>query len=54
VGVPLIGRDQDLAYRAHSRIRTARRAVGDDGTRQRVIRTVHGRGYIFVAEVITA
>jgi DNA-binding winged helix-turn-helix (wHTH) protein len=37
-----------------SRIRTARRAVGDDGTRQRVIRTVHGRGYIFVAEVITA
>ena len=34
-----------------SRIRSARRAVGDDGQRQDVIRTVHGRGYRFVAEV---
>ena len=34
-----------------SRIRAARRAVGDDGQQQRVIRTVHARGYIFVAEV---
>ncbi len=34
-----------------TRIRSARRAVGDDGTRQQVIRTVHGRGYEFVADV---
>lgn len=33
-----------------SRIRDARRAVGDDGSRQHVIRTVHGRGYRFVAD----
>lgn len=33
-----------------SRIRSARRATGDDGTRQAVIRTVHGRGFRFVAE----
>ncbi|HET9944451.1 MAG TPA: transcriptional regulator, partial [Actinomycetes bacterium] len=34
-----------------SRIKQARRAVGDDGQAQRVIRTVHGRGYRFVAPV---
>ncbi len=34
-----------------SRVKSARRAVGDDGTRQAVIRTVHGKGYEFVAEV---
>jgi len=34
-----------------SRMLAARRAVGDDGTAQRVIRTVHGRGYQFVAPV---
>jgi pimeloyl-ACP methyl ester carboxylesterase/DNA-binding winged helix-turn-helix (wHTH) protein len=34
-----------------SRIKDARRAVGDDGQSQQVIRTVHGRGYRFVAEV---
>jgi predicted ATPase/DNA-binding winged helix-turn-helix (wHTH) protein len=34
-----------------SRIKTARRAVGDDGRAQQVIRTVHGRGYRFVATV---
>jgi DNA-binding winged helix-turn-helix (wHTH) protein len=34
-----------------SRIKAARQAVGDDGTAQAVIRTVHGRGYEFVAEV---
>jgi len=32
-----------------TRIRSARVAVGDDGRSQRVIRTVHGRGYQFVA-----
>ncbi len=34
-----------------SRIKAARRAVGDNGRDQRIIRTVHGRGYRFVAEV---
>jgi predicted ATPase/DNA-binding winged helix-turn-helix (wHTH) protein len=34
-----------------TRIKSARQAVGDDGTRQHVIRTVHGRGYEFVAEI---
>lgn len=34
-----------------SRIRSARQAVGDNGVRQEVIRTVHGRGFRFVAEV---
>ena len=33
-----------------SRIKVLRRAVGDDGTHQAVIRTVFGRGYQFVAE----
>jgi DNA-binding winged helix-turn-helix (wHTH) protein len=32
-----------------SRIKAARQAVGDDGRLQRYIRTVHGRGYRFVA-----
>lgn len=34
-----------------SRMRAARVAVGDDGASQQVIRTVHGRGYQFVAPV---
>ena len=34
-----------------SRIRSARRAVGDDGRRQAVIRTIHGHGYQFIAPV---
>ena len=34
-----------------TRVKAARRAVGDDGQQQRVIRTLHGRGYRFVAEV---
>ena len=34
-----------------SRIKTARRAVGDSGETQQFIRTVHGRGYRFVADV---
>ncbi len=34
-----------------SRIKAARQAVGDDGTMQQVIQTVHGRGYRFVAPV---
>jgi pimeloyl-ACP methyl ester carboxylesterase/DNA-binding winged helix-turn-helix (wHTH) protein len=34
-----------------SRIKALRRALGDDGTAQRLVRTVRGRGYQFVAEV---
>jgi predicted ATPase/DNA-binding winged helix-turn-helix (wHTH) protein len=34
-----------------SRIKAARRAVGDDGSVQGIIKTVHGRGYRFVATV---
>ncbi len=34
-----------------SRIKAARRAVGDNGTAQQVIQTVHGRGYRFIAPV---
>jgi len=34
-----------------SRLRAARRAIGDDGTTQRLIATVHGVGYRFVGEV---
>lgn len=34
-----------------SRIKAARQAVGDDGRSQRFIRTVHGRGYQFIAPV---
>ena len=37
-----------------SRIKAARRALDDDGREQRVIRTVHGRGYRFVAPVSEA
>ncbi len=37
-----------------SRIKAARRAVGDNGTDQRVIHTVHGRGFSFVAPVVLA
>uniref|UniRef100_UPI003297FEA6 winged helix-turn-helix domain-containing protein n=1 Tax=Salmonella enterica TaxID=28901 RepID=UPI003297FEA6 len=36
-----------------SRIKSARRALDDDGRAQRIIRTVHGRGYRLVAEVGT-
>ncbi|MEX0827516.1 MAG: winged helix-turn-helix domain-containing protein, partial [Haliea sp.] len=34
-----------------SRIRSARQAVDDDGERQTIIRTIHGRGFRFVADV---
>lgn len=34
-----------------SRIKQVRRALGDDGQTQRLIRTLHGRGYRFVAPV---
>jgi DNA-binding winged helix-turn-helix (wHTH) protein len=35
-----------------SRIKSARAALGDDGTAQRMIRTVHGRGFRYVGEVV--
>jgi DNA-binding winged helix-turn-helix (wHTH) protein len=34
-----------------SRIKSARRAVGDTGRDQRIIQTIYGRGYRFVADV---
>jgi len=34
-----------------SRVKAARRAIGDDGRGQRMIRTVHSRGYQFVGQV---
>jgi DNA-binding winged helix-turn-helix (wHTH) protein/tetratricopeptide (TPR) repeat protein len=37
-----------------SRLKLARRAVGDDGRSQRMIKTAHGRGYRFIADVSTA
>jgi len=37
-----------------TRIKAARRALGDDGESQRYIRTVRGRGYQFVGEVAGA
>lgn len=35
-----------------SRIKSARAAVGDDGRSQQAIRTVHGKGFMFVARVM--
>jgi DNA-binding winged helix-turn-helix (wHTH) protein len=34
-----------------SRVKAARQAIGDNGQSQRLIRTVHGRGYRFVGSV---
>ena len=34
-----------------SRIKSVRHAVGDDGMAQHVVRTVRGRGYMFIADV---
>lgn len=36
-----------------SRIRSARQVLGDDGTNQRMIKTVHGRGFRFAHPVAT-
>ena len=35
----------------NSRVRMVRQAIGDDGKAQKLIRTVHGRGFRFVGEV---
>ena len=37
-----------------SRVKSARQALGDDGQAQRLIKTVHGTGFRFVAEVRAA
>lgn len=37
-----------------SRVKSARQALGDDGKTQRFIKTVHGQGFRFVAEVRAA
>ena len=37
-----------------SRIKSARQALGDDGQAQQFIRTIHGQGFRFVAEVKVA
>jgi TolB-like protein/Tfp pilus assembly protein PilF len=37
-----------------SRIKSLRRVLGDDGRSQKLIRTVHGRGFRFVADVAVA
>ena len=34
-----------------NQIRAARKAIGDDGKSQSFIKTVHGRGYQFIAEI---
>lgn len=34
-----------------SRVKMARKALGDDGTDQRLIRTVHGKGFRFIGKV---
>jgi DNA-binding winged helix-turn-helix (wHTH) protein len=34
-----------------SRIKSARQLLGDDGDTQRLIRTIHGKGFRFVGEV---
>ena len=37
-----------------ARIKSVRKAVGDDGQQQRLVRTIHGRGFRFVGEVTFA
>jgi TolB-like protein/Tfp pilus assembly protein PilF len=37
-----------------ARIKAARKAVGDKGSTQKVIRTIHGKGFRFVAEIEVA
>jgi DNA-binding winged helix-turn-helix (wHTH) protein/pimeloyl-ACP methyl ester carboxylesterase len=36
----------------NSRIQALRRALGDDGSTQRIVRTIRGRGFRFVAQVV--
>jgi pimeloyl-ACP methyl ester carboxylesterase len=50
-GAELVAEQPRLRQEAHRRVRAVRHALGDDGQLQRCIRTVHGRGYRFVAPV---
>lgn len=34
-----------------ARIKSARKAIGDDGTQQRLIKTIHGKGFRFVGQM---
>jgi DNA-binding winged helix-turn-helix (wHTH) protein len=36
-----------------SRMKSARQAIGDSGKAQRLIRTIHGKGYRFVGDVVS-
>ena len=36
-----------------SRIKSTRKAIGDDGHAQKLIKTIHGRGFRFVGEIST-
>ena len=35
-----------------TRIKEIRRAIGDDGAQQRLVRNVRGRGYRFIGELV--
>jgi DNA-binding winged helix-turn-helix (wHTH) protein len=48
------GEAEVSAFAVTQAVKALRRAVGDDGTAQRVIRTVRGRGYRFVSPVVDA
>ena len=37
-----------------SRVKSVRQAIGDNGREQALVRTVHGIGFAFVADVVTA
>lgn len=52
--IDLVWRDRVVSDTAvSSRIKSARKAIGDDGKAQKLIKTRHGRGYQFIA-VVTA
>lgn len=36
-----------------TRIKQIRRATGDSGSEQRVVKTIHGKGYRFIGEIVT-
>ena len=35
-----------------TRIKEIRRAIGDDGAQQRLVRNIHGRGYRFIGQLV--
>src|SRR5262245_6611548 len=47
-----VWRERDVSEGAlNSRLMAARKALGDSGKEQRLLRTVHGRGYRFVGKL---